>query len=1719
VAVAAIGLESSFAFAASMPEASVDVSRSMPAGQSPIGTVQPPAELLAAQSGGVETAKTPPIPAYSKPTSEIVFPESPTDLDIIMSRCMEARLAPCQGAPLPGENASLAKALLNYKKNADDVDSLEEFIKDCPSTRWRAALLLNIGLASRHQARWSKVIPSWEEAWTLSNGETSEAMRAVADRTLGELATIQASLGHVESLQMLIDETKDRDVRGIGEKLLMGARQSLGIMKAYPGEGYRCGPLALAQIYEVNHPGAALPRSIDDYKSTSLGTNLEQVHDWAKELKLDYQVAFRSKGADVLVPSVVHWKVGHFAALTAGPADRYISHDSTFGMSNVVSKDVLDSEASGYFLVPRGSLPPGWRPVLSGEASTIFGKGEAPIPGPPPGQGVIPTVGGDGDFCAVPVKSGMTTYSFEPTSVSLLLADTPVGYAPPIGPEIRFEATYSSQEPSDQQMVSNLGEGWTSNWINYLYISDSEALGTVLLYGPGGGELEFFGYNATTGAYTPQLLTHDILSQVSPTSFVLHHQDGSVDYYNVGDGGGYVFRSSSVDRFGNTVNFGYDSQFRLVTVTDAIGQVTTLGYGSNLNSQVGFFRVASVTDPFGRSANFSYNSSGQLSSITDVLNITSSFTYAAVSPFGNVISSLTTPYGTTAFSYYGDNVGIRGLQAQDPLGGQERIEWDLAVDFGAIPDLVNPTVGSASPSVVPSGFVNANLIYRNSFYWSKKAMSVGAGDYHKAFIYHWLHDAASGIVTTGYVAESTKAPLENRVWNAYPGQPTTYLEGTSNQPSKVARILDDGTEQDFLKQYNDLGNVTQATDPKGRALNFNYDANNQIDVLSVTVQNGPNQDLNASYTYNGGHLPLTATDASGQTTSYTYNSFGEVLTVTDPKNETTTFAYDSHGYLQSITGPVAGSTTTFAYDAFGRVQTITDSEGYTITSNYDAADRPLKVSFPDGTFTQTIYKLLDPEWRRDRLGRWTLSQFDALRHIVALQDPLMRLTLFEHCTCGALIAMTDPMGKRTTFSRDLEQRITQKTFADGTSVSSTYENTTSRLKSVMDANGQTKLYTYNVDNSIRTVSYLNPLVSMAAVNYGYDPDYPRLTSMTDGVGTTTYTFNPITSSAALGAGRLASVSGPLPTSVVSFTYDPLGRVLTNSVNGTANTSNTAYDSLGRITSIANPLGQFAYQYVDQTARVRSIAYPNVQITNFGYYPNTASDGSGDGDQRLQSIQNLNSSGTNLSAFNYTYDASGEILTWNKQWDAGSNLPSKFSYDAANQLLAAIVPNPATQTAQGFFYAYDPSGNRTQEQIDSSINSSAYNSTNEYGSEASGGSMTFGGTVSEPASITVGGNPASVDASNDWLGSASVTPGSNLIPLIAIDSHGSSTSKTIDVSVSGAPNRSLSYDLNGNLTNNGAGETYQWDAENRLVSISQASGVTGFIYDGAGQRVQETLNGNIIKQWVWCGSQPCEERDGSGNVTKRFYSQGEQISGASYYFTRDHLGSIREMTDSTGAIRAQYDYDPYGRVTKIAGDLSADFGFTGDYYHAATGLSLTMYRAYDPNLGRWLSRDPIGMSGGINLYGYVRNNPIGRVDPLGLCDDQQKCIDNFLRQNYGNYFTNTIVPNFSAYSYVDGNAAKAWSSAGEAAVVKPAAYAAVQGTGEAIMANSFGSATVANFGAFLTETFAPVTAATVAIAGGIVGVTATAAETAARIHCIAPAAPDDPLQNVVYPSGA
>jgi RHS repeat-associated protein len=174
----------------------------------------------------------------------------------------------------------------------------------------------------------------------------------------------------------------------------------------------------------------------------------------------------------------------------------------------------------------------------------------------------------------------------------------------------------------------------------------------------------------------------------------------------------------------------------------------------------------------------------------------------------------------------------------------------------------------------------------------------------------------------------------------------------------------------------------------------------------------------------------------------------------------------------------------------------------------------------------------------------------------------------------------------------------------------------------------------------------------------------------------------------------------------------------------------------------------------------------------------------------------------------------------------------------------------------------------------------------------------------------------------------------------------------------------------------------------FTRVSPPSTTAWDSYDLLGRRIliQDRIDGVLTQdcRFIYCGTTLCAKEDRLAGTVTHYYGDGESRAGAGIYYHRDHLGSIRAMTDAAGILTAAYRYDPYGRRTTLLGDAAAvDFGYTGHYVHQASGLALAPYRAYDAEIGRWLSRDPIEEAGGINLYAYVGNNPVDYVDALGL----------------------------------------------------------------------------------------------------------------------------------------
>ncbi|MBS1954389.1 MAG: hypothetical protein JST89_09385 [Cyanobacteria bacterium SZAS-4] len=1267
-----------------------------------------------------------------KITPKLDFSTDTSDIEIATARVFPEPLTPLSTASVSGENVALAKVLVAFKERKDheDVSDLTKFIEAFPNSRWRASLELNLGLNRFEYGYLSDALTFWQSAWESAKAETGNSQKLAADRAIGELVLLEARLGKTDILQKHLADVEGRVLLGSMEEKVRSAREGLWKMQHRPEYAFKCGPYAINNILNLGKKTNGRDPIIEKAASTSKGTNLKQCKDWADQVGLHYQIAKRTKDAPIIVPSVMHWGVGHFCAVTALHQGRYQIKDPTFDINGNlwISDKAINSQSDGYFLIPEGPLPRGWQNVSDDEAQIVWGRGAAtgtynamPITAPTPwgtgyqwgsdprylwgwtgynggddsgggpgGPGIPPTYvstppnnsGGGGSCSRVPgaaPPAGMVAANAQTMNATLTLSDVPIGYAPPIGPAMSFFLRYTylvANQPSNFNFP-NFGQDWSLNWISYLTVDASKNV-TVSIPGGGFEQYPFVIPDNVTNPY-PSALTSQAQLTVADNG-VYHRQlpDGSVMVYDQPDGTGRIFMTRVIDPRGNSAAIQYDSNFRITSITDAINQATVFTYASNIVGNVGYYKITQISDPFSRVATFAYDSSTTfLTSITDVVGNVSSF---LVDNSNSFISALTTGYGTSSFFQY------------TPAGGVAPARG-LRFTF------------SDGTSSVLENFLDET---KSSYFWDREATTLYPSDPENRIYTHckttkFLIDASNGLESP--VINYVKPPLESQITYVTEGETGSNYVGTSNNPIQISRLMDDGSTQNYFYEYNKFGKVTKSIDPVGRTFSYLYAANN-VDLLEVRQTRSGNNDLLGKLVFNNNqHVPNLYIDGSGQRTQFVYNSFGELTQTTDANSGVWTRSYDSSGYLTQTEGPLSGNKDVhnFSYDSFGRLQTSADSEGYTVTFAYDALNRPTLTTYPDGTTEQTVWNKLDAILTKDRIGRWTQDSYNSMQQMSYEIDPLGRKTQYAWCNCGSLAKLTDPAGNVTTWHHDLEGRKIQKVYQDSTTIDYVYENNTSRLKSMTDALGQTTNYSYNIDNTLAQKSYTNAVNATSSVNYTFDANYNRLSTIQNGWGTYTYSYNPYITdpyaSPTTGGGRLASVTNNvIPNSAVTYTFDALGRTTNRSIDGANNSVTWVYDAMSRVTSEANALGTFGYSYVDDqsgnsrgSARLSSISYPNSQVTNFGWYDNQ-------GDQRLQQISNLKSDGTALSQFSYGYNPAGEITQWQQQQN-GSNQNGQYSYDLAGQLKS--VQNGSTNLPPAYsnqnYYSYDSASNRTASQ--------------------------------------------------------------------------------------------------------------------------------------------------------------------------------------------------------------------------------------------------------------------------------------------------------------------------------------------------------------------------------------------------------------------------------------
>lgn len=595
----------------------------------------------------------------------------------------------------------------------------------------------------------------------------------------------------------------------------------------------------------------------------------------------------------------------------------------------------------------------------------------------------------------------------------------------------------------------------------------------------------------------------------------------------------------------------------------------------------------------------------------------------------------------------------------------------------------------------------------------------------------------------------------------------------------------------------------------------------------------------------------------------------------------------------------------------------------------------------------------------DPLGTITQYGYDSFGNQTSIvrdvgSGRLNQLTSLGYSPQGDVISTTDPRGNITTSTYDVARRLTATTLPNGTVTALSYDPDGHLLQTQQSAGGavlRTVSATYTLTGKIATTTGAN---NNPPTHYAYDVN-DRLASMTDSLGRQTI-----------------------------YAYDAMSRQIS--------VSNPAIQSA--------PLLQHAYT---PDGLLASLTDANHHSTIFTY----------DGFDRLATtIYPLGSTKTR------TYDADGNVVARKNR----ANQTINYAYDTLNRLITKTPPSPAPVVS----YGYDLAGRRTSLSDTSAAIAAAV--------PPSGISVQYGTSTAYDAlnrSISVTWNPAPTAAAptassvtfghsynkanqrigqsvsdNSWLNYPAATPSTVSYTANALNQYTAVGAVT------------PSYDGNGNLASDGT-FTYGYDARSRLTSASGAGNIATYAYDAQGRRKTKAVNGVTTVFVTDAANREVLEYDGSSGAILRWYAYGlgsndvlNQTNIAAVTRTAlvpDIQASIVASLDSATATLTKAGYSPYGE----SANAPASFGYTGGRIDPETnGLYYYRARHYSPTLGRFLQVDPIGYSGGINLYAYVNNDPLNLLDPFGLSPDSPQ-------SNYGyGYGANAMraADNLSAGNY-------------------------------------------------------------------------------------------------------
>ena len=607
---------------------------------------------------------------------------------------------------------------------------------------------------------------------------------------------------------------------------------------------------------------------------------------------------------------------------------------------------------------------------------------------------------------------------------------------------------------------------------------------------------------------------------------------------------------------------------------------------------------------------------------------------------------------------------------------------------------------------------------------------------------------------------------------------------------------------------------------------------------------------------------------------------------------------------------------------------------------------------------------------------------------------------FTYNPSDELLTMTNGKGAVTFWNYDEYGRVTNKVDVYGTNLFFYGYDALDRMTNRTSAAKGTTLYKYDALGNLTNVAY----PASSNLTFRYD-GLNRLTNMVDGVGATAFTWTD--------GGQLASEVGPWPSSTVSYTYnDRLRSGLTVSApNASAWWQSYGYDEQARMTNVTSPAGAFGYAYAD------GHSHPGlVQTLNLPKYPMNI----GNTYDSMGRLTSTYLSSPSLDEHDYMYDAGSE-RTQQSFIDGAYSSYVNYEYDNIGQLLRATgyEAGGTVRDNERMTNTYDAAWNVLTRRLNGLEEVFGVNSNNELGTVVRFGTLTVSGVTSTAATnATVNGLNATIYGDNTFAKSGITTvQAMTNFTAIGQNSDGWSATNTITVNLASVTN--FVYDLNGNILTNGA-LSYAYDDENELTSVTWTNGWRSeFTYDGLMRR-------RIGKEYTWTNSAwlqtnevhyvydrmlVIQERD-ANNLPVVTYTRGNDLSGtfqgaggiggllartdnskiiahdwlnAHAYYHCDGNGHVTALVNTNGLVLARYHYDPFGNFLAMSGSLADAnlYRFSSKEYHPNSGMYYYGYRFYDPNLQRWVNRDPINETSSINLFHFCYNDPISVSDSIGL----------------------------------------------------------------------------------------------------------------------------------------